>query len=304
MKQRGLAPRAQHRSSSLRSLFLLMVMAFAAGSLAQAQQSTAIQPCTDTPPKNKTVLQQNAVEAKPSVSQTLIDSSIPDDHSIEKLVSVYGARVRALETVIARLEADLKKERIGGGSLGNFVTDGLRSEVSRRLGYHVPLVVVNSGGLRRSTISAGDLRSKDIFELLPFENALVELDLTGQQVLQLLNIVLTGHDAQSGARITYRLNAEKNPGLLKVRLVDATGREVEIDPHATYKVVTIDYLLRLASGEYSMFQEAKNVKLLGITLRDAMMDYVKSEGAAGRSIKPNIDGRFAEKMESSEAQRQ
>jgi 2',3'-cyclic-nucleotide 2'-phosphodiesterase (5'-nucleotidase family) len=304
MKQRRLALHAQRGSSTLRSVFLVIVMAFAAGSLAHAQQSTAIQPCTDTPPKNKTLLQDNAVEAKPSVNEVLIDSSISDDPSLEKLVSVYGARVRALETVIARLEADLKKERIGGGSLGNFVTDGLRSEASRRLGYRLPLVVVNSGGLRRSTISAGDLRAKDIFELLPFENALVELDLTGQQVLQLLNIVLAGHDAQSGARITYRLNAEKNPELLRVRLIDPTGGEVEIDPRATYKVVTIDYLLRLASGEYSLFQEAKNIKPLGITLRDAMMDYVKSEGAAGRSIKPNMDGRFTEKIDSPEAQRQ
>ena len=304
MKQRGLALCAQRWSSTLHFLFAVTVFAFSSGALTQAQQGTAIQPCTDTPHKNKTLLDKNPVEAAPSVSQTLIDSSIPDDPALEKLVAVYGARVRALETVIGRLDADLKKERIGGGSLGNFVTDGLRSEASRRLGYAVPLVVVNSGGLRRSTIAAGDLRAKDIFELLPFENALVVIDLNGQQLLQLLNVVLTGRDAQSGARITYRLNAEKNPELLKVKLIDATGREIDIDPHGTYKVATIDYLLRLASGEYALFQEAKNVKPLGITLRDAMMDYVKSEAAAGRIIKPNMDGRFAEKIESSEAQRQ
>jgi 2',3'-cyclic-nucleotide 2'-phosphodiesterase (5'-nucleotidase family) len=304
MKQGGLALCAQRWSSTLWSLLAVIVVAFACTSFTQAQQGTAIQPCTDTPQKNTIAHPRNAVETKPSVSQTLIDSSIPDDPSLEKLVSVYSAKVRALETVIGRLEADLKKEKLGGGSMGNFVTDGVRAEASRRLGYRVSLVIVNSGGLRRSTITAGELRAKDIFELLPFENALIELDLTGQQVLEIVNIVLTGRDAQSGAKITYRLNAQKNPELLSVRLIDGNGRAVEIDPRATYKVVTIDYLLRLASGDYSLFQEAKNVKPLGITIRDAMIDYVKSEAAAGRTIKPNIDGRFAEKIESSEAQHQ
>jgi 2',3'-cyclic-nucleotide 2'-phosphodiesterase (5'-nucleotidase family) len=304
MKQGVLALCAQRWWSTLRPLLSVIVIAYACPALTQAQQGTAIQPCTESPSNNKTVLERNPVEAKTSVSETLIDSSIPADPSLEKVVSVYRSRVKALDTVVGRLEGDLKRERIGGGSLGNFVTDGLRAETSRRLGYRVPLVIVNSGGLRKSTIAAGDLRAQDIFELLPFENALIELDLTGQQVLQLLKIVLLRHDTQSGARITYRLNAQKNPELLRVGLLDATGNEIEIDPRATYKVVTIDYLLRLASGDYSLFQEAKNVKPLGITMRDAMMDYVKSETAAGRTIRPNIDGRFAEKIESSEAQHQ
>jgi 2',3'-cyclic-nucleotide 2'-phosphodiesterase (5'-nucleotidase family) len=121
---------------------------------------------------------------------------------------------------------------------------------------------------------------------------------TGEQLTKLLETVLTRRDAQSGARITYRINAEKNPELVSMKLLDARGDEVAIDPKATYSLVTIDYLLGLRSGSYALLQEGKNVKQLGLTMRDAMMDYVKAETAAGRSIKPNLDGRFVEEKSS------
>jgi hypothetical protein len=42
----------------------------------------------------------------------------------------------------------------------------------------------------------------------------------------------------------------------------------------------------------TLLREGKNLQPLGITLRDAMMAYVKSETAAGRTIRANLDGRF------------
>jgi len=52
------------------------------------------------------------------------------------------------------------------------------------------LAVTNGGGLRKSVMAEGDLSKRDIFELLPFENALVALDLTGAQVLDLLRVAV------------------------------------------------------------------------------------------------------------------
>jgi 2',3'-cyclic-nucleotide 2'-phosphodiesterase (5'-nucleotidase family) len=141
--------------------------------------------------------------------------------------------------------------------------------------------------LRRQTIGEGDLRARDIFELLPFENALVTLDLTGAQILKLLGVIVTGREAQSGARITYVIKADKS-----FQLESATLGEKAIDPRAMYTIVTIDYLVSVGGERYGVLREGKNTKALGITLRDAMMEYLKSETAAGRDIQPNLDGRF------------
>jgi 2',3'-cyclic-nucleotide 2'-phosphodiesterase (5'-nucleotidase family) len=137
-----------------------------------------------------------------------------------------------------------------------------------------------------------------MFELLPFENALVQFDLTGEQVLKLLNVILSHRDAQSGARIRYRTGADDKPELASAKLL-IDGKETEIDPAKVYTVVSIDYLWKRRSttpseteGDYSALSQAKKIQPLGLTMRDAMIDYVKSETAAGRSIKTNLDGRF------------
>jgi 2',3'-cyclic-nucleotide 2'-phosphodiesterase (5'-nucleotidase family) len=232
------------------------------------------------------------IEGQPRVSQTAVDESVPADPALEDLLKPYTAKVRALETVIGRLEGDLKKSGAGAGSLGNFVTDGMRVYSSRKLGQPVTLAIVNSGGLRKNTFAQGEIRASDIFELLPFENALISMDMDGEHLLKLLEVVVADKDAQSGARLTYEINAEKQPRLVRAKLVDDKGVESAIDPGKTYKVITIDYLLKLQSGRYKILQDVKNIQPLGATIRDAMMEYVKAETQAGRPLKAKLDGRF------------
>lgn len=223
-------------------------------------------------------------------TESIVDSAIPDDSEVDKMLEVYSPKVRALNLVIGKLEGDLKKGGIGAGSLGNFVADALRDRAQVKLGKPVLLAITNSGGLRRNDIAAGELRASDIFELLPFENALVTLDLTGEQLRQFLDVVMRSRDAQSGARITYQLNDKKENEIVSVKLGSATAEE-DIDPKATYTIVTIDYLVK-RGGDYSVLKEAKNVQPLNLTMRDAVLDYVKAQTALGQSIKSTLDGRF------------
>ncbi|MFS8084951.1 MAG: 5'-nucleotidase C-terminal domain-containing protein, partial [Acidobacteriota bacterium] len=215
-----------------------------------------------------------------------------DDPRVKKMLAVYSPKVRELEVLLGKLKGELKKGGIGAGSLGNFVADGMRAQATLKLGKRIDLAVMNGGGLRRNAISEGELRARDIFELLPFENALVTLELTGEQLTKLLNVVVVGREAQSGARVTYRVKADKSLELERARLLDNNNHEIEIDPKATYTVVTIDYLINVGGARYAVLREGKNTRPLGITLRDTMIAYVKSETAAGREIKPNLDGRF------------
>jgi 2',3'-cyclic-nucleotide 2'-phosphodiesterase (5'-nucleotidase family) len=249
-------------------------------------------------------------EVHARVSETLVDAGIPDDKAVDKMLEVYAPKVRALDVKIGTLKGELRKGGIGSGSLGNFVTDGMRVEASGKLGKPVVLAVTNGGGLRKSVMSEGELRERDIFELMPFENALVAFDMTGEQVLELLRVAVSHRDAQSGARIKYRTGSDKLPEPVSVRLL-IDGQEKEIDPKGIYKVVSIDYLMNRRSsapsateGDYSVLRAAKNIRPIGLTIRDAMINYVKSETAAGREIRPNLDGRFIFDKSSSETPEQ
>ena len=267
-------------------LFLLLAIAPAFG------QGTPIEPCPATPTAKPGVTAGPQKVGTPRVKRTEIDASIPNDPDVEKMIAPYSERVVELSKVIGRLEGNLDKNGVGAGSLGNFVTDGIRAHAKAKLGKPVVLAVMNSGGLRKNEISAGELRASDIFELLPFENALIAVDLTGVQLARLLQIV--PRDAQAGARIHFKWNEQSRAEFISGKLVDESGKEEDIDPQKIYTIVTIDYLLRLGGGSYAILQEAKSTTPLNITLRDAILEYVKSETAAGRPIRSTIDNRFVQ----------
>lgn len=266
----------------------LLVLALSAPA-ALAQQPAPKTGSTSTQPKTSPPTKSTDVHAR--VSETAVDASIPGDSSVDKMLAVYSPKVRELDVVIGKLKGELRKGGTGAGSLGNFVTDGMRVQAALKSGKPITLALMNAGGMRRSTIGDGELRARDVFELLPFENALVTVDLTGEQLLKLMQTIVAKHEAQSGARLVYKTNADKTTELISAKLREGSV-EKDIDPKAIYTITTIDYLYRVGGTTYGMLQEGKNMKELGITLRDALMNYVKAETAAGRDIKPNLDGRF------------
>ena len=105
-------------------------------------------------------------------------------------------------------------------------------------------------------------------------------------------VAVADREPQSGARVKYRTNAENKLELVSAVLVTADGKEREINPAAGYRVISIDYLLNVSGGNFAILQQSKVRKPLGITIRDAMIEYVKVETAAGRTIKAKLDGRF------------
>src|SRR5687767_14393229 len=273
----GAAVVIRQRTLLLPAILAFVVLAFSA-TAALAQVATQPAPAP--------------VDPNARATQTVVDSTIPDDSAVNKMLEAYTPNVRGLNGVIGTLRGDLRKGGIGAGSLGNCVTDGMKAEAERKLGKPVAVVITNSGGLRKSVITEGDLRLKDMFELLPFENALVAFDLTGAQVSELVREVTAGGDAQSGAKIKYKLDEQKRPQLETARLL-VNGNEREIDPAAIYIVISTDYLLRVTGGDYAVvLGKAQNIRQLGLTMRDALTQYVAAETGAGREIKSTLDGRF------------
>ena len=240
-----------------RRLLWLFVLWCAATSAALAQTATKPQ-TTPTP--------AGGADVRARVSETMVDSSIPGDPAFDQMLAVYSPKVREIEKVIGKLRGDLRKGGVGAGSLGNFVTDGILFEARQKVGNSVVMAVTNAGGLRKNAISEGDLREKDIWELLPFENALVQFDLTGVQIMTLLRQVVSHRDAQAGARIKYVNDADNKPQLQSVKLL-IDGKEQDVDPNAIYKVICIDYLYQRTAnlpseteGNYSVLRQAKKIE--------------------------------------------
>lgn len=280
----------------LLALCLLLCVGAARAQQTQQQSNQSASAATSagaakTPAQTSNAAQSQPLDIRGRASESLIDGSIKDDPELQKILAPYKPKVEELSAPIGKLASDLKRGGMGGGSLGNFVADAMRTVAEKKLGKPVLLAVTNTSGLRKSVITAGDLSASDIYELMPFENALITLDLTGEQLQRFMVVNVQRRNAQSGARIVYRNNKEKKQNEIVSLKLGERAAEKDIDPKATYTIVTIDYLVK-RGGDYSVLQEGKNVHPLNITMRDALLEYVKAETAAGRPIKANLDGRF------------
>jgi 2',3'-cyclic-nucleotide 2'-phosphodiesterase (5'-nucleotidase family) len=214
-----------------------------------------------------------------------VDASAGEDKAVKDLVARYGERLRAeMRTVIGRAGQDLVKG-LGGGSLGAFVADVIRRTAEQSTGEPVPLALQNSGGLRRP-IARGKITLGTIYEVMPFENQIVVLEISGETLLALIRHLVARSnervsDALSGAQITACR------GEVKTALVN--GRP--IDPQATYRLATSDYLHQGGSG-YTMLATARTVIPTGTTIRDALIAFIRAERAAGRAIVAPRDEQF------------
>lgn len=256
---------------------------------AASPKPTVTAPVPASPTSNSTIF-----TGKVRGSEAAVDANVPEDPAVMAVLAPFRAKVELLNAPIGKLESDMQKRGLGGGTIGNFVSDAMRSQATARTGKPVILAITNSGGLRKNKITAGDLRTSDIYELLPFENALVTVDFTGEQLRRLLELIITGRDVQSGAVITYRTNAERKLELVDVELRQSGGDKNasrRIEPNAVYTIVTTDYLVN-RGGDYAIFKEGKNLRPLGVTMRDAVLAYVAGETAAKRKIDARLDRRF------------
>jgi 2',3'-cyclic-nucleotide 2'-phosphodiesterase (5'-nucleotidase family) len=136
------------------------------------------------------------------------------DPEIETIVSNWQREVnKTLSLVIGYVDQEIGQD---SHAMFNMVTDSwLFSWPSAGIS------LTNMGGIRQS-IPAGNITIGTIVGVLPFENNIIEVELTGAQLLECISDLVVGGMTTIGG---YQLS-------------DGTL----IDPGATYKVLTIDYL--------------------------------------------------------------
>ena len=132
----------------LRTFFFLTSLVVAS-TAAFAQSSTVIEPCPATPAVTNSA--NNPTKVGTKVSETAVDSSIADDPAVKGMLVPYREKVAELSVVIGKLEGNLKRDPVGAGPLGNFVTDAMLREAIQKSGKNVVLALSNAGD-RKSVV--------------------------------------------------------------------------------------------------------------------------------------------------------
>jgi 2',3'-cyclic-nucleotide 2'-phosphodiesterase (5'-nucleotidase family) len=216
-----------------------------------------------------------------SSESTPISSDMSQDAEVAELIDPYLVEMHAsMDATIGRAETTIGRNS-PESPLGNLVADALLWNAQQVDDGVVDLSVVNNGGIRLPAIQEGDISVADIYQLIPFDNRIVVLTLTGEQVLALLRR-LAEQRGEPMSGITYQISRDGS----RVSNVRVDGKELIAGQG--YRVATVDYLASIG-GEFEIFGQASHRLDGDDYLRDAVIRYIQ----ARETIRPLIDGRVS-----------
>jgi 2',3'-cyclic-nucleotide 2'-phosphodiesterase (5'-nucleotidase family) len=199
---------------------------------------------------------------------------------ITRILEPFNNRVKEkMGEVIGEATEDLNYSRSTESPLADIVADAFREKGRTQIAIH------NVGGIRARLIK-GKVTWGNAFEVLPFQNTMVTLRLTGAQLKRtvergLVNTV--GMVALSGLRI--QLDPGKPPGE-QVRAASLANGD-PIDDGRLYSVTTNDFILAGGDG-FMEFAQGTDIVDTGIFLRDVLVEYIKTR----HTLSPRLDGRI------------
>lgn len=220
-------------------------------------------------------------------SNIVINSTITPDPDIEARVSPYRTELsKKVDVVIGYAARRLHKGK-PEAPLNNFVADLMLKRANSLFDKQVHVAITNEGGLRMPILE-GSVTVRDIFEVMPFENYLVVLEMTGDQLISLAKeIGEIGGEPIAGMRLEFLDN--------KLQKITVQGENVDIKK--SYYIVTTDYLSSPGRKELKILSLVPRMDL-NITIRDAIIDEIKELDSIGKNVLSEIDGRIIMKKSS------
>lgn len=209
--------------------------------------------------------------------------------------------------LITHNEEGARLVRTAETNLGNLCSDALFFVTNADVSY------VNGGGLR-APIKSGDMTFNDIYSVFPFNNRIVTAEITGQVLLDMLEMSMISYPQEDGAfphmsGITFSVN-KSIPSSIKVdengffTKVDGDYRVYDVKvldkESGIYKALELDRKYILAAADYyilnfgsgmSMFKDAKVVESEGMLDVEVLERYITDNlnGVIGEEYKDVVN---------------
>ncbi len=227
----------------------------------------------------KTPLAISNVQPKTNIS---IAENLPEDKKFVDVIAPYKHELESkMNKKISYTSVDLNKQGDNsnlGNLLADFTLEGANDwAIKNGIPNGVDAAVINIGGIR-STIGKGDILTKHVYEVMPFENEIVIMKMTGTQLQGLFD---------------YYVNTQKNNPVSRLYIETDAGKSVKnlingkrVEPNRVYYIATSDYLA-LGGDNMSFFKNGEMIST-GLKLRDLFLE----KFTANPEIKTTTDQRL------------
>lgn len=207
--------------------------------------------------------------------------TISADAGVNQTVAPYKSQLDAqMNSIVANVGTELTKKQ-PESTMGNWTADALLLGV-QRANMQGDFAVCNYGGMRVPVITAGPLTMGEIFELSPFDNMIMVVDMPGNYVDSLFQLVAS----RGGWPVSKGIKMSIKDGQMTSCLINGQP----IDPARTYKVVTPDYVAN--GGDDARFMIGLKRMQTGFLQRDLIVQYAAETARMGNDINVALEGRI------------
>ncbi len=211
---------------------------------------------------------------------TSVNSGLSEDLAMKDFIEPYKKELQeTMDKVISYTPVDLPKAGFNS-PLANLNCDMVLEESNliyqQKHGQKIDMCLLNWGGIRR-TFTKGNLTVKNVYELMPFENEVVVVTLSGEKVREMIQFLSAAEFGHPISGIQFVPNDENS------LLINGQ----KFDPNRNYTVVTNDFLQK-GGDQMKFFENPVSTENLGIKQRDIMMRYFEKHD----TIKVNLEQRI------------
>jgi 2',3'-cyclic-nucleotide 2'-phosphodiesterase (5'-nucleotidase family) len=189
---------------------------------------------------------------------------IQPDQQVAAVAEIMTRQTRDIkDTLIGSFAGDYQRSYNSECPIGNMIADAMLAESGCDLALH------NSGGIQNN-IQAGDFTLGDLFSMMPFDNQLVQMELTGQELADILALSASlqrGLLQIAGGSYSF-VNNSGNDYAVKSILIG--GQPLE--PQRSYSVCTNSFLAE-GGDNFSGFASGRKLQF-GRQQRDVVREYI------------------------------
>ena len=196
-------------------------------------------------------------------------ADLAEDPAVKAIIDEYYVVLGPiLDEVIGSIEIDLphNTDDMEVTPMGQFVAKTMAEVGGTQIG------IINGGGIRGG-FEAGDITMGTMYAILPFDNALVTLEVSGAELRQLIDHGINSPDFRSGQfygiKVWYDEDAEYKERVTSMRLLDGTPIEDDV----MYTVSTLDFIY--TGGDKYDFSKAENVVETYLPVRDLITEAIR-----------------------------
>ena len=176
-------------------------------------------------------------------------------------------------------------------NIGNFIADAYRNAAKS------DVALVNGGSIRADlTYNPGVLTKRDVLSILPFNNPIVKVEITGKTLREVLEhgVSRSAEDNEPGrfpqiSGMSFKYDLSKSPGK-RVSEILVGGKP--LDEKKLYTLATSDFLVSRGGDAYTMFKNAKVLIKAEDAPKDSEVFEQAIKNAPNKTIAPKLENRI------------